>query len=179
MAQRRIYLPELTAHCIAFVDAVSNKLPVYAPFYRVAYTIGCRFKELTQITNFERISKKEIEFQPAKGNKKRLLDATILPTEFGNMVNSQISYFDRLNYEAHRRYFRQFWPGYPIYYPQFAKPVSFYCFRYRYIWQMAADGHSSAAIAEDMGEVEITNITNYIQQPLMVWEPDLPPIKGK
>lgn len=165
-------LPQLTSDSLNFIEAIRIFSPRFALFYETAYSIGCRFEELTDITRFQVSGINNIIFQPSKGNKERHLLMSELPSAFVQMVKQQESYFKNIDYGTNSRYFAQYWPNYPIIYEGFNKVVRFYCFRYRYIWQLASDGYSTLEMQKIMGEIEPANILGYVNKELFIMTPD-------
>lgn len=165
-------LPQLTTDSLNFIEAISVFSPRFALFYETAYSIGCRFEELTDISRFQVVGINDITFQPSKGNNIRYLLMSDLPSAFVQMVKQQESYFQHIDYGTNSRYFAQYWPNYPIIYEGFNKVVRFYCFRYRYIWQLYDLGYDIRRIAKIMGEVDVNNIRGYVDKKLYIVTPD-------
>ena len=160
----------MTTDSVNFINAVSAFSPSHALFYDVGYRIGSRFEELTDISRFQIVNKDIIEFHPCKGNNPRKLYISLLPEEFVKMVDTQQSFFNRIDYHTTCRYFNQLWPsGVVRIGPGWSgKIVRFYIFRYRLFKQLYSEGFSYVEISNIMGEVDVKNTEGYVNKQLLV-----------
>lgn len=163
-------LSRMTTDSVNFINAVSAFSPSHALFYDVGYRIGSRFEELTDITRFQIIDKDLIEFHPSKGNNPRLLPISILPEEFVKMVDTQQSFFNRIDYNTTCRYFNLLWPAGVVRVGpgNYGKAVRFYIFRYRMFKNLYSQGLTVRQISAIMGEIDHKNTEGYINKQLLV-----------
>lgn len=163
-------LARMNTDSVKFINAVSAFSLSHALFYDVAYRIGSRFEELTDITRFQRINVDRIEFHPSKGNNPRQLYVSELPDDFIRMVDTQVSYFNRIDYHTTCRYFNLLWPAGVVRIGpgNYGKAVRFYIFRYRMFKQLYSDGFTVPQISIIMGEVDDKNTEGYINKQLVV-----------
>ena len=159
----------INSDCLNFIQAIGLYSPSFKLFYEVVHATGCRFEELTDISRFQMDGEERIIFQPGKGNNERILYVADLPEKFVTMVETQESYFDRVDYDTNRRYFRAHYPR-PVYLNSggfLGKRVGIYIFRYRMFKQLYADGVSPGDIGIIMGEVDLKNVNGYIDADLI------------
>lgn len=163
-------LARMNTDSVKFINAVSVFSPSHSLFYDVAYRIGSRFEELTDITRFQRVNVDRIEFHPGKGNNPRQLFVSDLPDDFIRMVDTQQSFFNRIDFLTTCRYFNRHWPSGVVRIGpgSYGKAVRFYIFRYRKFKQLYSDGWSIPEISTIMGEVDYKNTEGYINKQLLV-----------
>jgi uncharacterized protein (TIGR02145 family) len=165
MTQRNLDLSQISTYSNWFLSANLFPYSWATEAFNVLFCCGCRVEELFEIDRWTWIDGYELEMQPQKGNNVRPVTLNSSCASFIEAVKGQYAPFlgntsNKLEYVFNKfRPFGQLSTG--------GSYVSLYLFRYRFVKQMYADGHTIAEIASEMGYTSTTTPAAYLDAVLV------------
>jgi hypothetical protein len=155
---------QLDTLCLNCINTPPNYPIYYDNALQVLYDTGCRPMEVFTRSLWSGNDISGYTLTPLKGNSPRYFAGAFTILTFRRWINNVPTNYDVLTYGKALGIFRQFASPYPIF--ARTKQMDLYCYRYRYVRQLANDGMSVAGITAHMGWAEEEIAVGYLSRPL-------------
>lgn len=155
-----VNLNQLKTVCNLYLEV---EFPYFEELREAFYILdvaGCRIEELFQIERWGWVSGYTVTLWPQKNNLQRTIILNENCNNFINAIKGQYKPFlGRTSYQL-QYLFRKLNPYIPIY--SGGREISLYCYRYKHIWEMQANGFTIEEIRIEMGHRTQTPILLYL-----------------
>ena len=170
MSTTTLDLTSITAKC----EILNNSdYPYYEELREAFYLLfitGCRVQEIFEIERWSIVSGYDVSLLPQKGNNTRYITLDEFCDNFVAAITGQYAPFTGRTYSQLNNLYQRIkqWN----YFQTGDKIISLYIYRYRFVKQLQADGHTTAEIATLMGYTSTSTPTAYLEAVLdMDFEP--------
>lgn len=157
---------QLSTHLEAVLSGCFSFDPFIYDYLKNLKNTGCRAMEMFDLNRWSIFDNENLQLIPQKGNLPRIILKNLLSEGFNEaVINKPLSYYS-FSYSQANFYFKRFSIYSFVYHD--SRPETLNLFRHYVCKTMKLQGYSDQLISEYFGEIDITNIRNYIYSDLVV-----------
>lgn len=144
-----ITLPQLNTFCQQSILPLPHYYENSRAALEVMYLSGCRPAEAVDLSLWSVVNPTLFNLRPLKRNKTRSIDVSNFPPLFLSYFSGGSQEYRLATQSRCLNYFRHTWPAKQL--QKGSKNVELYCYRYRYVKQLHANGATIQQIQNNMG----------------------------
>lgn len=157
-----IYTPDAIDRDLKRVVGASFfRFPYFHAFFETMYLLGCRAREVTDISLWEIADGGSIVLSPLKNNDKRVFSKEYVSEVFYDYIVAGAFPLQGVNYSRLQQEFKRLSLYNHIYIGN--KKASLHLFRHNFVKKLVSQGHTEEEIKNILGEKNIKSVKSYTE----------------